>query len=146
MALLLYFTPENVGGIIIIATVAPIIYLNTLTSLENMNKELDEIADVFGAGTFTRAFRVHFPQIVPSLFASANIGIGFAFKSAITAQVISLTAGSIGEQVYLAKLYIDSNLLTAWLIIILITGSLLQAGISFIFSRLAYDYNLKKSS
>jgi NitT/TauT family transport system permease protein len=142
MGLLLYFSPVNVGAVIIIITVAPIIYLNTFSSLENMNKELDEIADVFGASIFTRIFRVHLPQIVPSLFASSNIGIGFAFKSAVTAQVISLTAGSIGEQIYLAKLYIDSNLLFAWLVIILAVGSFLQFLVSFIFSKVAHNYKI----
>ncbi|MDR3116633.1 MAG: ABC transporter permease subunit [Bifidobacteriaceae bacterium] len=134
MALLLYFTPVGVGFAIIIITVSPICYLNTLTALENMNRQLEEVALVFGANNFIKLFYVYIPQILPELFSSANIGIGFAFKSAIAAQVIAITSGSIGEQIYFSKLYIDTNSVLAWLLIVLLLGGILQFFVNIIFS------------
>jgi NitT/TauT family transport system permease protein len=134
MALLLYFTPIGVGFIIIIITVMPICYLNTLTGLENINRQLEEVATVFGVNNFVKLFYVYIPQILSELFSSANIGIGFAFKSAIAAQVIAITSGSIGEQIYFSKLYIDTNSMMAWLAIVLMMGAILQFFVNRIFS------------
>ncbi|MDR3127724.1 MAG: ABC transporter permease subunit [Bifidobacteriaceae bacterium] len=140
MALLLYFTPEFVGIIIVIITVCPIVFINTSSSFAHLDKELDEVADVFGCSPFMRLTKVHLPQILPELFASANIGIGFAFKSAIAAQVIAITNGSVGEQIYYAKLYIDTNLLLAWVLIVLLVGAILQALVKLIFDYLIIHY------
>ncbi len=57
----------------------PILYLNTVAALSNLDPSLDEAARNLGAGRWTRFWRCTLPLIVPGIFAGATIVFIWSF-------------------------------------------------------------------
>ncbi len=57
----------------------PIIYLNAIASLANLDPALDESAENLGAGPWRRFFRITLPLIRPGLFAGGTIVFIWSF-------------------------------------------------------------------
>jgi iron(III) transport system permease protein len=57
----------------------PIIYLNTVASLANLDPALDESAENLGAGGWKRFFKITLPLIRPGLFAGSTIVFIWSF-------------------------------------------------------------------
>jgi iron(III) transport system permease protein len=57
----------------------PILYLNLVTALGNIDPSLDEAAQNLGAGKFTRLFKISLPMVSPGLFAGGSIVLIWSF-------------------------------------------------------------------
>ncbi|MEO1585348.1 MAG: iron ABC transporter permease [Planctomycetota bacterium] len=71
----------RVIGVIIVEALHlyPIIYLNAVAALSNLDPALDEAAENLGAGPVRRFFRITLPLIRPGLFAGATIVFIWSF-------------------------------------------------------------------
>jgi iron(III) transport system permease protein len=71
----------RVIGVIIVEALHlyPIIYLNAVAALSNLDPALDEAAENLGAGPIRRFFRITLPLIRPGLFAGATIVFIWSF-------------------------------------------------------------------
>jgi NitT/TauT family transport system permease protein len=94
--------------------VLPIVYTNLLQGIRSADKDLLEMADVFRAGWRKRFLYIYLPQLKPYILAACSVSIGMAWKSGIAAEVIGIPNGSVGEQLYEAKVYLNSADLFAW--------------------------------
>jgi len=65
---------------------------------------------------------IFIPSVMPSLVSAASVAVGFAWKSGIAAEIIGLIRGSIGNELYKAKLYLETPKLFAWTITIIIVS------------------------
>lgn len=68
-------------GVVVMETLHlyPILFLNLIATLANLDPTLGEAAESMGAGPFTRFFRVTLPLVLPGYFAGAVIVFIFAF-------------------------------------------------------------------
>jgi iron(III) transport system permease protein len=57
----------------------PILYLNIVASLANLDPTLDEAAECLGAGPWTRFWRITLPLVRPGIFAGATIVFIWSF-------------------------------------------------------------------
>jgi len=73
----------DIPGIILAHTFynAPLVILLVSASMERMNPEIEEAADLLGADTKQRFLRITLPHIMPSLIASAILTFLFCFMS-----------------------------------------------------------------
>ena len=71
------------------------------------------------------------PQILPYFQTACSSALGLCWKSGIAAEVIGMPTGSIGEQLQLAKVYLDTPDLFAWTLVIVL--------ISLFFERSFFD-------
>jgi thiamine transport system permease protein len=73
----------GISGIILAHTFynAPLVILLVSASMERMNPEIEEAADLLGASTRQRFFRITLPHILPALIASAILTFLFCFMS-----------------------------------------------------------------
>ena len=55
---------------------------------------------------------------MPAFETGTALAMGFAWKSGIAAEVIGMPAGSIGERLQQAKIYLDTPDLFAWTVVI----------------------------
>ena len=104
--------------------VLPVIYNSLLGALLAMDRGLDEMAAVFHLSFFSRLRFVWIPQIRAALLAACSTAVGLAWKSGVAAELIGLADGSIGDELYSAKLYLDAPALFAWTVLI-VAASLL---------------------
>jgi NitT/TauT family transport system permease protein len=62
-----------------------------------------------------------FPQLRPFILSGLqNAALGLAWKAGVTAEIIGIPSGSIGERLYEAKVYLDTPDLFAWTVVIVI--------------------------
>ncbi len=113
------------SGFISFLIVLPLVYNNLLAALRERSRELDEMAAVFSVSYFDRLRYIWVPAIRPALLSASSSSIGLAWKSGVAAELIAMVGGSIGDQIYLAKLNIDTPSLFAWTVVIVL-GSLLS--------------------
>ena len=99
--------------------VLPITYTNVLEGIRHRDPALLEVATVFRVPLLRRLSAIDVPAVLPFFIASCKIGVGLAWKSGIAAEVIGLTGGSIGEQLYQAKILLSSADLFAWTAVII---------------------------
>ncbi len=117
---LIWFKSAYLSTFISFLMVLPIIYFNTLSGIQNVDPLLLEMAKVFRVPLIRKATSVYIPQAAPYFLSAISIGLGFAWKSGIAAEVIGLPKNSIGINMYNAKLYLETADLFAWTIVIVV--------------------------
>lgn len=120
---LLWFSSAALSGLISFLIVLPVVYNGVLAALQATDRQLDEMARVFAIPFFARLRCIYIPQVRPALLAAATTSMGLAWKSGVAAELIGLPDGSIGLELYRAKLYLDTPALFAWTLAIVL-GSL----------------------
>lgn len=69
------------------------IFINTMSGLDYVGKDGDELLRSLGANRLERLRRFGIPRALPSIFAGLKIGMTMAFIGAIVAELLSLQAG-----------------------------------------------------
>jgi NitT/TauT family transport system permease protein len=64
--------------------------------------------------------------VYPYLLSGCKIALGIAWKSGVAAEVIAVAGNSIGEKLYLSKIYLDTAGLFAWTIVIIALNRLFE--------------------
>ena len=118
--LLIWWGSSFLSVAICFLIVLPTIYINTLEGLKNTDKKLLEMASVFTLPTRTQFFYIYRPALKPFLYSSLKLSLGMCWKSGVAAEVIGTPAFSIGEQLYLSKIYLDTAGVFAWAIVIVL--------------------------
>ena len=105
--------------------VIPVLWSNTETAITQLDPKLYEMGRVFFSPA--RRFRyVTLPQLLPQVLASATTGFGLAWKAAVMAEVLSLPQLSIGKQLYESKLYLETDVLFAWTLVVILLSLALE--------------------
>jgi len=109
--------------------VLPIIYANAEEGFAARDPKLTAMADVFGFTPVRRWWAITLPGLMPFLVAAARVGFGLAWKAGVSAEVIGLPTGSIGDRLYQAKLYLSTADLFAWTAVIVTLSYLCEKAI-----------------
>lgn len=99
--------------------VFPPVYLNVLEGLRRTDGKLLELARVYRIPLRRRIGGIYLPQVLPYFRSAASLALGLCWKAGAAAEVIGLPAGTIGERLYTAKIYLQTPDLFAWTAVIL---------------------------
>ena len=111
--------------------VFPPVYCNVLEGIRRTNRELLEMARVFRVPFSRRLAGIYLPQVLPYFRSAVSVALGLSWKAGTAAEVIGLSAGSVGERLYTAKIYFQTADLFAWTAVIV----LLSAGLEKLLLR-----------
>lgn len=100
--------------------VLPNIYVNALAGLKNTSRSLVEMARIFKLPRWNRFFYIYRPALRPFLYSGLSISLGMCWKSGVAAEVIGTPDFSIGERLYLSKIYLDTAGVFAWTAVIIL--------------------------
>lgn len=117
---LLWMKAGNLSILISFLMVIPMIYTNVLQGLHATDKKLLEMAKVFRLSRWKTIKAIYFPVVLPYFYSAVSVGLGFCWKAGIAAEVIGIPTGSIGERLYESKIYLMTNELFAWTVVIII--------------------------
>ncbi len=106
--------------------VLPVIYRNVKTGISRTNTAMLEMSRVYGMPWTARIRYIYIPEIMPYLLAASRTGVGMAWKSGIAAEVIGVPASSLGEKLYMAKIYLATGELFAWTAVIILVSHLFE--------------------
>lgn len=132
----LWLSARNLSVFISFLIVLPIMYQNTLTGYKSQTKELKEMADLFHIQGFKRFYFVILPQMKSYLVAGIATASGMAWKAGVAAEVIGTPDGSIGQQLFLSKIYLDTDDLFAWTVALVLVSVFFEKALVWIMKRL----------
>ena len=124
--LLIWAGSKNLSVIISFIVVFPMIYIGTLEGFKNLDVKLLEMSKVFRMGWIKKTRYIYAPEIFPYIISNCKIALGMCWKAGISAEVIGLPSKSIGEQMYLSKLYLMTDELLACIISIIIVSVIFE--------------------
>ena len=133
---LLWIASDKLSILIASLIVMPVIYTNTLSALDNTDIHMLEFARVFRLSTMKKIMYIYIPAIMPSLISACRVSIGYAWKSGVAAEIIGLISGSIGNELYKAKLYLDTPVLFTWTLTIIAVSFICEKAVVFLLSLL----------
>lgn len=134
---LLWIDSENLSVLISFIMVLPVIYVNVLQAFRQVDKNMLEMAKVFRVSVGRKIRFIYLPYILPAFIAACKIGLGFCFKSGIAAEVIGLPSKSIGGELYKSKLYLMTDELFAWTIVIILMSVFFEGVCIYILNKLS---------
>jgi NitT/TauT family transport system permease protein len=123
---LIWLSSQNLSSLISFLMVLPIIYTNVLEGIRSVDKKMLEMADVFQMTTRKRMRFIWLPSLKPFLLSAMKISLGLAWKSGVAAELIGIPEGSVGEELYYSKLYLDTESLFAWTVVIVVVSVLFE--------------------
>lgn len=119
---LIWLEASNLSVFISFLMVLPVVYTNILQGIKSTDKELLEMAAVFKMKLLKKLKYIYLPQIKPYLLSACTLSLGLCWKAGIAAEVIGIPDGSIGERLYEAKIYLSSQDLFAWTVVIIVVS------------------------
>ena len=123
---LIWTGAENLSVFISFLVVYPVIHINTLAGLSHADPGLLEMARVFRIPVWRQALSIYRISLYPYLESALKTSLGMGFKSGIAAEVIGVPGGSIGEGLYMAKIYLSTADLFAWTLMIIAVSSVFE--------------------
>ena len=134
---LMFLSSRELSVFISFLMVLPIIYANLLQGLKAIPREMNEMAKTYQLSPVRRLLLVDLPHVKPHLLSGAATALGMAWKSGIAAEVIGIPMGSIGENLYQSKIYLDAASLFAWTAVIVALSVLFEKAVVLLI-RLMY--------
>lgn len=123
---LIWVGSKNLAVFIAFLVVFPMIYVNTISGLESTDIKLLEMAQIFHMATYKKIRYIYLPALLPYLLSGCKVAIGMSWKSGIAAEVIGVPKNSIGEQLYMSKIYLDTANLFAWTFVVIVISALFE--------------------
>ncbi len=106
---LIWFGNSRIGFFVSLIVSLPILYVNTLEGLSATDKKLLELARVYSMRLPAKIKGIFFPQLFPYLRGALALGVGTAWKAGIAAEVIGQPLGTLGNDLYRAKIYLETD-------------------------------------
>lgn len=141
--LLLWMKSKNLSVAVVFLIAFPIIYTNTLTGLLSIDKETLEMAEVYKIKGLKKLRNIDLPYLESYILSALKVSIALAWKSGTASEVIALPTSSIGEKLYISKLYFASSDLFAWTLTIVILSYISEKIIVLLSNKLYKGVILK---
>ena len=123
---LIWAGSANLSVLVAFLVVLPVIYVNTVAGLKSTDRKLLEMAKVFFMTPWRRIRYIYIPALVPYLKSGCQIALGMSWKSGVAAEVIGVPDHSVGEKLYMAKIYLNTADVLAWTFVIILVSALFE--------------------
>lgn len=121
--------------------IMPVIWNSVVTGVESIPQNVEELSIIYKYTTFEKLKYVTFPGVLPSLSSGIKTSIGLAWKSGIAAEVICNPKASIGGEMYASKIYLNTETLFAWTVVIIIVSVLFEKLVAYLSGKILRKYN-----
>jgi NitT/TauT family transport system permease protein len=129
LALLLFKLSEGAILFVVVIGAAPSIANGLIAGTDQIPPILMRAGRVLGARGFSLYRHVAFPASVPSFISGLKQGWAFSWRSLMAGEIIVVIAGqpSIGSGLNFGRQFSDSEVVMAWMVVILFIGILIDA-------------------
>ena len=133
---LVWLSASNVPVLAGVLMVLPVVYANAREGIDSTDKNLLEMARMFGWSRWKTWRRVIIPSALPATLAACEACVGLCFKAAIAAEVIGTPKNAIGTQLYSAKIYLETDRLMAWTLVVILLSMVIEKMLGLFIRRL----------
>ena len=116
--LLVWLGSRRIGMAVSFLIVLPVIYENVRAGVSRIPEEENELSRMFRLSFRKRLRYIMLSNLYGYLTAGLKIALGLCWKAGVAAEVIGLSAGTIGRSLYDSKLYLDMPALFSWTILL----------------------------
>ena len=124
--LLILFSSQGITMIVVLIMSFPIIYTNYLLGLKGHDQKLLEMATVFRWTESKKWKYIYLKAAEPYFKSGLQITSGMAWKAGIAAEIIGLPKHSVGEEIYNAKIFLQSADIFCYAIMIVLFSVLTE--------------------
>lgn len=119
------FVPFFAGIMIIL----PIIYENIIGGIESIDRELIKMAKIYNVSRFLIYKDIYLPSVYFYLSSTLSSIVGLTLKVIIAGEVLAQDSLSIGGEIFMGKIYLESATIFAWIIVIILMNFLIEVTI-----------------
>ena len=112
--------------------VYPLLHASFERALENVDPYAVNMSKVYGVPVYKRIFMLYIPSVLPDVFAASKSNISLALKVMIASEVLAQTFDSMGVNMQIARIYLDTALLMGWTIMAIVLSFLLEGVVALI--------------
>lgn len=123
---LVWLSAANVPVLAGVLMVLPVVYASAREGIDATDRNLLEMARIFGWSRGKTWMRVIVPSALPSVLAACEACVGLCFKAAIAAEVIGTPKNAIGTRLYSAKIYLETDSLMAWTLVVILLSMIIE--------------------
>lgn len=123
----------------------PPMYQGLMTGLSQVDLSLKEVSKVFSITVWNRLLCLYRPALRNPVLSGAKLSVSLSIKAGIAAELIGVPAHTIGEQLYFSKIYLNTDELFAWSILILLLGKWTESIVYALF-RILFSAKLPLST
>lgn len=136
--LILWFGIDDTSKeiLLFLAGFAPI-YIACVSAVRKINKDYILSAKSLGADQKQVFFKIVLPACLPEIFTGIRTAFGVAYTTLVSAEMVAATSG-IGWMVLDASNFLKSDVIFVGIILMGITGVLIDAGLRFLEKRLIF--------
>lgn len=117
--LLIWQGAGRLSAAVCFLVVLPVVYVNVLEGLAHTDRKLLEMASVFQFSRRNIFCYLYRPAMAPFLEGCLKTALGMGLKAGVAAEVIGIPRWSIGGEIYLSKIYLDTAGVFAWTAVVL---------------------------
>ena len=104
----------------------PVVFSALTQSVRAIDERLLEMAKLYRFGRLGTLRHVIIPSVLPAFLESCLASIGLCWKAVVAAEVIGVPKMAVGSRLYEAKIYLETDSLLAWTIMIVLLSVLLE--------------------
>jgi NitT/TauT family transport system permease protein len=133
--LLVIWTGANNAPIVVtLIVLLPTLYSAFTDAISGVDETLVEACKVCGGSKKAVALKVYLPLALPACTQSVASAVSLSIKLTVAAEVLAVTAGSLGAKMQLAQIYVETADLMALTVATVLISFLLEKLASFLFS------------
>lgn len=123
---LMWASSKRLSTVIAFLMVWPVLYESLLAGLSSRDRQLEEMARVYRVPKLRQFRLISLPLLAPHLRSGLKVSLGLCWKAGVAAEVIGQPQGTIGAELYMAKVFFATPELFAWTICIVLVSSALE--------------------
>ena len=132
---LIWISSSGLSLFISFLMVLPVIYNNVLSGIRSIDPKMLQMSHIYRLSGSVKLKYITIPSVYPYFISACKISLGLAWKAGVAAEVIGIPTGSIGEKMYMSKIYLDSAGLLAWTVVIVIISVLFEKIVLWLLKR-----------
>ncbi len=133
---MIWFSYQQLTVFIAFLIAFPVIYTNVLQGIRSTDSQLLEMAGLYRVPGPRRLYYILMPGVFPYLLSASSVSVGMAWKAGVAAEVIGVIGGSIGRELYNAKIYFLNADLLCWTVIIILLSVASEKIITWLLKKL----------
>jgi NitT/TauT family transport system permease protein len=123
--------------------VLPIIWSNLSEGILKIDRDLDEVTEVFSFPKSKKFFLLYLPSVLPYFSAACTTALGLAWKAGVAAEVLANAKRSIGGNIYASKIYLETTDLFSWTVVVVILSVIFEKLILWSMKKILQRFNLQ---
>lgn len=126
IAALFWIDRGSVPAFISFLIVLPMICDAVYTGIKNADVSLIEVARIYRFSFLKRVRYIYVPSAIPFFLSAIRTSVGMAWKSGVAAEVLCTPNDSIGKELYLTKVYMETTDMFAWTLTIIMLSIIFE--------------------